>query len=108
MNSPIYTRNALLQGPTRGVPALTLGVGLPRSAGQPCTPFTRVTVQAGFISTIWLYIAGGAAALVAVWFAYNTVDGRGYARGSAAVRLEWVEANRLEEEKEKGARIALD
>ena len=43
---------------------------------------------------------------MAVWFAYNTVDGRGYARGSAAVRLEWVEANRLEEEKEKGARIA--
>ena len=62
--------------------------------------------QRGLISTVWLYAAGAAVALVALWFAYNTVDSRGYERGSGAVKLEWAEANRVAEEREREARAA--
>jgi len=43
-----------------------------------------MTRQRGFFFAPWMiYLAIAAAALGALWLAYNTVDGRGYARGQS-------------------------
>lgn len=46
----------------------------------------------GFVFAPWMiYLAIGAAVLAALWMAYDTVDGRGFARGESQTKAKYAE-----------------